>query len=189
MKSNLVTQVRQDADEAVREADQLTASWRDLPNRPIQSQTEADQINAAVKRLKVPASRTWIVGRSATLLVQYFVSSIPEEMAKAIGDDWCAELDGYPVWAIQKACRWWMSRDNPKRGRKPISGDIAERAKIEMGVVRYAEGAVRRFTPSDQPQPDHDPRHEPTAEQKNRANDIVRQAGFGIRGNVSEAAE
>lgn len=50
-----------------------------------------------------------------------------------------------PAWAIQKACRWWMSADNEDRRKKPIAGDIAARAKIEMGAVKLATSALGRF--------------------------------------------
>ncbi len=66
-------------------------------------------------------------------------------MMAAIADDWNAELQGAPSWAIQNACRWWMSADNDKRRQKPMPGDISARCKIELGVVKIAELALRRF--------------------------------------------
>ena len=66
-------------------------------------------------------------------------------MMTAIAEDWHEELKRYPGWAIQNACRWWMSVSNGKRRQKPLPGDIAERARKEIGIVRAAEYAVRRF--------------------------------------------
>jgi len=66
-------------------------------------------------------------------------------MMAAIADDWNAELQGFPGWAIQKSCRWWMSAENATRRQKPMPGDIATRCKIELGVVKVAKLALRRF--------------------------------------------
>jgi hypothetical protein len=96
-------------------------------------------------RLTIPAGKKWIAGRVATLLSQYFASSVPAEMMTAIADDWNAELSEFPAWAIQKACRWWMGAENDKRRQKPMPGDIAARCRAEMGVVKVAALAVRRF--------------------------------------------
>lgn len=74
----------------------------------------------------------------------------------AIAEDWQHELAPYPSWAIGKAVRWWMSSENKDRRRKPLPGDIAERAKSEMGVVKFATGSAERFRPK-QAQPDEKP--------------------------------
>ena len=66
------------------------------------------------------------------------------EQMQAIADDWHHELR-CPAWAISNACRWWMGRHNDKRRYKPMAGDIAERCQYELGVVRLAEVAVRKF--------------------------------------------
>lgn len=58
---------------------------------------------------------------------------------------WGAELEGYPAWVIQKAVRWWLGSDNPRCARKPTPGEIARRCKREMGVVKVAEVALRKF--------------------------------------------
>lgn len=129
------------ADEATR----MTALWPDLLSSQIQSQTQADQIRVNIHSLTIPATRQWIAGRVATLLSQYFASSIPSEVMTAIAADWHEELQSYPGWALQKACRWWMSADNSERRKKPMPGDIAIRAKREMGVVKIADRAVRQF--------------------------------------------
>ncbi|MEO9648804.1 MAG: hypothetical protein ABJ360_22460 [Roseobacter sp.] len=127
------------------EVDRMTDSWRGLLHSQIQTTGQAEEIRAAVAKLSTPATKQWIAGRAATLLSQYFTSSIPAEMMTAIAEDWHEELKSYPSWALQKAVRWWMSADNDKRRQKPIAGDISDRAKEEMGIVKVAEGALRRF--------------------------------------------
>ena len=127
------------------EVARMTASWPDLLHTPIPSQEEADVIAGKCRNLNIPAGKTWIAGQVATLLSQYYVSSIPDAIMRETAEIWGAELDGYPAWAIQKSARWWLGKDNPKRGRKPMPGDISARCKVEMGVVKVAEFALRKF--------------------------------------------
>ena len=112
---------------------------------PISTEIERNQIAAICERLREPVTVKWLMGRIATLQAQYYTTAIPEQMQEAIADDWHHELKDYPAWAISNACRWWMGRHNDKRRYKPMAGDIAERCQYELGVVRLAEVAVRRF--------------------------------------------
>lgn len=82
-----------------------------------------------------------------TMLRHYFVGSVQAETVEGIAEDWIAELAKYPPWAINQACRWWMSEENPDRRRKPLPGDISARARAEMSPVRHGEIALRRFNP------------------------------------------
>lgn len=77
-----------------------------------------------------------------TLLSQYFASSVPGEVMKAIADDWNDALKGYPAWAINRACRWWIGPENTERRKRPLPGDIADRAKREMGLVKMAKRSM-----------------------------------------------
>jgi len=70
---------------------------------------------------------------------------MPDNVVQAIADDWASELSEYPEWALQKAFRWWMSRSNEDRRRKPMPGDISERAHFEMSVVRGARLMAENF--------------------------------------------
>lgn len=159
------------------EARRMTASWPDLLHSRIQTEAEAKAIAEAAHSLRTPATRQWIAGRVATLLSQYFASSIPVEMMTAIAEDWDEELRGYPAWAVNAACRWWMGRDNPDHRKKPLPGDIAARAEREVGVVAIAENAVRRFIPNAKPP---EPRQPATEEQRQRAAEILKAAGFRL---------
>lgn len=118
-------------------------------------------------------------------MAQYFVSSVPVEVMTEIARDWHEELREYPSWALQKACRWWMSAENDKRRHKPIAGDIAARAKIEMGVVKVAELALRRFSPSEQ-KPAPESRPMPSEAQRAKADEYVRNAGIRLRKDVAK---
>lgn len=94
----------------------------------------------AIEYLCKPAPAKWVAGRVATLLASYAQGNRTDEaLATAVADDWLALLSDYPAWAIAKACRWWMSMDNPKRGFKPVPGDIQERAHRELEPIRAAK--------------------------------------------------
>ena len=126
----------------------LTTSWRDLLHTPIATIDERDYLVAAIERVSAPVTVKWLMGRIATLQAQYYTTALPEQFQEAIADDWHHELREYPAWAIAKAVRWWMSRNNDKRRYKPVAGDISERARFEMGIVKVAQSAVRRFDAS-----------------------------------------
>lgn len=112
----------------------------------IQRSDEAEVAAATVARLLHPASRQWISGRIATLLVQFYTTTLPEEVHAAIARDWIEALDGLPGWAIQRACAWWIGPENPDLGKRPLPGHIARFARDEMGGVRMIEAAIRNFS-------------------------------------------
>ena len=68
---------------------------------------------------------------------------MPDAIMGEIANDWAEELQEYPEWALLKAFRWWTGRENQKRRQKPVPGDIAERAHIELSIVRAAEIEAR----------------------------------------------
>lgn len=110
--------------------------------RPV-SEADADHALKVADYLRKPAARPWIAGRVVTLLSHYFVAQTDEKIAAAVADDWCSMLAEYPAWAIANACRWWMSRENPRKHCKPLPGDIQDRAHIETGPIRSAEIMAR----------------------------------------------
>ena len=112
----------------------------------IQRSDEAEVAAATVARLLHPASRQWVSGRIATLLVQFYTTVLPEEVHAAIARDWIEALDGLPGWAIQRACAWWIGPENPDLGKRPLPGHIARFARDEMGGVRMIEAAIRDFS-------------------------------------------
>ena len=121
-------------------------------------------------------------GEVAKTLVHYFAGVIPPNFAKSIGADYDAELAEFPAWAIVKARRWWLSRENEYRNRKPLPGDLSERASIEMSLVRYAEAMVRAFDRNGPPKPPEPPKKPLTPEEleqrRIRAAKIMAAAGL-----------
>lgn len=120
-------------------------------------------------------------GEIAKTLVHYFAGVIPPNFAKSIGADYDAELAEFPAWAIVKARRWWLSRANEYRHRKPLPGDLGARASLEMGLVRYAQAAVASFDRNGPPTPPEPPRQPLTPEEleqrRVRAAEIMASAG------------
>lgn len=136
------------------------------------STDEADQVDQAIAYLSIPAPRKWIAGRVLTLLSQYFAPNMDEKISAAIADDWCEMLAEYPAWSIANACRWWMGRENQHKHRRPLPGDIQERAWVEMERIRAAKIVLDRgaiaidYVPRSSPRPVRD---DPEAMEARRA--------------------
>lgn len=156
----------------------ITRSWPDLLHTPLASTIERDALERALGLLSTPAPGKWITGRIASLLAQYYQGDISESMMKAIADDWRHELQDYPAWAIAKAVRWWTGRENQDRRKKPLPGDIADRAQKEMGPLLVAGSAIRRFDAGLTALPAPEPSERIS---KERAAEIMAEVGFGLR--------
>jgi len=96
----------------------------------------------------------------------------------AIAEDWLAELDGLPAWAIQKACRWWMGSENANRHRKPMPGDIAAVARDKASILGIAE---RRIASSRFRVVGSDWRYRPEPVSPEDAAEILKNAGYTPR--------
>lgn len=105
---------------------------------------EAEQAESALAVLSRPTTPKWLHGRLVTLLSHYFVASSDAKVIEAMADDWHALLSSYPAWAISNACRWWISRDNADRRRKPMPGDIEARTHVETMRLRVARATLDR---------------------------------------------
>ena len=156
----------------------ITRSWPDLLHTQLNSKTERDALQDAVDKFSTPAPRKWITGRIASLLAQYFQGDISEQMMRAIADDWCHEMQEFPAWAIAKSVRWWTGRDNPDRRKKPLPGDIADRAQKELGPIFAAKSAIRRFDQGVVLQIEEAPRERMS---KERAEEIMAEAGLNVK--------
>ena len=156
----------------------ITRSWPDLLHTPLASKTERDALQQALDKLVTPAPAKWVTGRIASLLAQYFQGDVSESMMKTIADDWYSELRDFPAWAIAKAVRWWIGRDNPDRRKKPMAGDIAERAQKELGPILVAQSAIRRFDSGAFPMIEQAPKERVS---KERAAEIIAAAGLEVK--------
>jgi hypothetical protein len=108
------------------------------------TEQEARIVAAAVEYLQRPCTRNWVAARAVTLLSHYYQAATDAGVVAGIAEDWCALLEPYPAWAVANACRWWLSRENPRKHLKPIAGDIQERAHIELERVRVAQLTLSR---------------------------------------------
>jgi hypothetical protein len=123
----------------------MTAWWPRSLTSQIASRTDRDSIEAGIKQLSVPCDPAWLMARVLALLTPYFTPNIPEGVRRIEAEDWRASLEGKPAWAIEKACRWWKSDENPDHRRKPLEGDIADRVKFEMGILSFGAMKVREY--------------------------------------------
>ena len=169
----------------VEQADHITIWWPRLLTSPLEDQEERDEVAAALPALFEPAEPAWMMARVAALLTPYYTGDVPQGVRMMEAEDWAEALAEYPAWAITKAVRWWKGAENEKRRQKPLEGDIAARARFEMGAVIVAEKAVKRF---DRGESNYTP---PPSSGKpldrSHADEILRAAGF--KPKRMEAAE
>lgn len=128
--------------------------------------------------------KKWIAGRVVTLLSHYFVAQTDAAVAEAMADDWCEMLEEYPAWAIANACRWWMSRENPRKHFKPMPGDIQERAHVEMMPIRAALIMIKQGVKSADADKPYEPRRATPEEIEHRrkvAEDVLSSFNSGHR--------
>ena len=168
------------------QVERMLTSLQDLPTTPIATVEVREATVTTIKSLSKPAPRAWVQGEVAKTLVHYFAGVIPPNFAKSIGADYDAELAEFPAWAIVKARRWWLSRENEYRNRKPLPGDLSERASLEMGLVRYAEAMVRAFDrngppKAPEPEPERDFSPEAIARRKALSAEILGKAGKSVK--------
>lgn len=110
------------------------------------SREEVRQARELIARLAVTASPRWIAQRTVKFLTgHYFIVDMKAPVAEQVGKDWTNELSDFPEWAIDRAFAFWIGRENTKRAKKPLPGDIAQRAVVEYGIVRTAEINCNQF--------------------------------------------
>lgn len=127
---------------ALAEVERMKTSLPALRGRYPSSKAEADAARRALAPLSRPADPLWIGQRVVTLLYHYFVGDVAPAAIEAMAKDWISELRQFPEWSIEAACAWWLSRDNPKRGKRPLPGDISERAAREAALITCARQMV-----------------------------------------------
>lgn len=150
-------------------------------------QAQRDEVEATCTALSEPAPITWTLARIASLLLPYYHVETPQGVREMEANDWADALGEYPQWAIQRAVQWWKSDDNPNRRKRPLEGDIVDRVKTEMGIVRMAKYRVMAF---DRGYTDHLERVEKedrTPVSREVAAEIMEAAGYAVK--RMEAAE
>ena len=110
----------------------------------------------------------------AALLHPYYEKDTPQAIREIEAEDWAHELREYPQWALRDAMRWWKSADNKDRRKRPVEGDIAARARVEMMAVNVAKTALRSgIDPQSRITAQPQPRVTPEA-----ASEIMAKAGY-----------
>ena len=99
-------------------------------------------------------------------------------MMRDVAEDWCHEMQEFPAWAIAKSVRWYISRVNLDRRKKPLPGDISDIAQRELGPIFAAKSAIRRFDQGVILQIEEAPRERMS---KERAEEIMAEAGLNVK--------
>lgn len=110
-----------------------------LLTSPHVDQAECDGAGRVVCALTEPADPVRTMARVAALLEPYFDKGTSVAIKEIEMEDWAEAMKDAPYWAIERACRWWKSGDNPNKRKRPLEGDIMERVRIEMGAVNAAK--------------------------------------------------
>ena len=122
----------------------------------VKDQAEADDILFCCEVLSKPVVEDHLIARVVQFIgSHYYVPDAGDGLAKGMINDWIEELQGFPEWALSDAFKWWISSENPKRSKKPVPGDISDRAHSQMAFVRVARIAAQKYTsaPSGTPTP------------------------------------
>lgn len=133
------------------------------------------EIERATEIVSKPASVNWTLARVAALLLPYYEKETPQAIREIEAEDWLASLDGLPQWAIERAVRWWKGPDNPDRRKRPMEGDIAERARREIASAKAVAIVLRNRDRYSQVE---EPRKRMSAA---RAAQIMEEVGFRPR--------
>lgn len=123
----------------------MKTSLPPLRGRYPTSEAEVAQLESVLLRISLRPDAKWLAGRIVTLLSHYYVAEIHPSAMEAIAKDWTKELADLPEWAINDACHWWVSRHNPKRAKRPLPGDISDRAHVEAAIIDIGWKQVSNF--------------------------------------------
>jgi hypothetical protein len=134
-----------------------------------------------IQILNAPANPAWLMARILALLNPYFEKQTPHAIREMEAEDWALELYGYPKWATEKAARWWKSKENTMRHKRPFEGDIAARAEIEMKFIRNATAGLDMPTPKRHADVDAKVWTPRNVAQKAEADRLTATVGGGLR--------
>lgn len=179
---NKITTPQPDGALPLQQAEQMLGSLPGLRGQYPKTEGEAKQLAEAVDALAKPAAPRWIAQRIATLLQHYFTTDTHPAALESMARDWIAELREQPQWAIEKACAWWLSKNNLKRRNKPMPGDIAESADTFTSAVRLGGMIVGRYARyGDTPPKAYGASPAPTRRQELSPDDIEQRKAFAAQ--------
>lgn len=130
------------------QAAHMLNSLRRLQGLLIESNAESFELRQLVEALSEPATPVQRGKQIATLMAHYYVADMPGGVHDEILSDFAVALREFPAWAIGEARRWWVN-DNQKRHRRPLPGDLADRARLAMRDVYSAQERLKRLQGDD----------------------------------------
>ena len=114
-----------------------------LPDTSPGSRPAIEVVERAVSEVLQPCDTRWLAVCVASMLSSYYQRDEPQPVRDKIMADWLDALRPYPAWAVDSACRWWRSEDNPDRRRRPLEGDIVARVRRELRGVHLVPQLLR----------------------------------------------
>lgn len=102
---------------------------------------------AIVEAACAPGDAATIIGRVYALLAHYRSPEMPEELERAIANDWLEDIREFPITVVDESCRRW--RRNPAKFRyRPLPGDIRAICEELMGKLPTIRDRLRRLLAS-----------------------------------------
>jgi len=136
----------------------LLERWQKLRGRRAagDKRADAEALLGDIEACLAPANGKQVTGRAFALLSQYYVGDIPSEAHAMIFADWREGLSGLPFWALDAACKSYLSGRNCKK--KPQPGIIRALAVEEVTELQAIAERIKQVHQklgllSDQTQP------------------------------------
>ena len=113
----------------------MVEDWRapSVPEGPLLDEARAHL--AELEAFLEPAERGALLARVLALLSHFRSEANPPQVEQMIADDWAEDLAGFPMWAVEDACRTWRR----KRKWRPQICEI-----LALCATAVGDAAVRR---------------------------------------------
>lgn len=95
-----------------------------------------------------PVETQWLTGRITALLAHYYVPDMPVALHQAVLTDWVEALRAFPKWAVERACRDWLSGHDK---RPTISAIVRQCEEATSGDQARAECLRKLVAPALKP--------------------------------------
>ena len=136
----MTTEIDHRRADPLEEAIRTARSLRQRAHSAVGSLEEAQSLLATCETLRRPVAKDWLMGRVATLLSHFYVSSTDEAEMRAALSDWADALSEFPAWVIAEACREYLRTQE----RKPSIAAIRKLCQQHFAVVEFTRMKAMR---------------------------------------------
>lgn len=109
----------------------------------------AKQLLAEYRAYLAPVPPARLLARITTLLAHFWEGFADHALKKAVALDWADDLEEFPEWAVEDACRQWRRAES----RKPTPADIRQRCHEETAQHRVTLRRLEALVAHDQHAP------------------------------------